>query len=60
VCGAQLNKALTVLLNIAMWDKHASTTGTLALLACLVAGLFYQQAPKRKSPASLVATKDQV
>jgi len=43
-----INKLLTVLLNILVWDKHASAAGTLFLLACLAGGAFYQQAPLRK------------
>lgn len=47
-----LNKLLTVLLNIAVWDNHASWLGTLCLLGCLAGGSFYQQAPLREAPAS--------
>eukprot|EP00009_Paramoeba_aestuarina_P004799 CAMPEP_0201509658 /NCGR_PEP_ID=MMETSP0161_2-20130828/2648_1 /ASSEMBLY_ACC=CAM_ASM_000251 /TAXON_ID=180227 /ORGANISM="Neoparamoeba aestuarina, Strain SoJaBio B1-5/56/2" /LENGTH=315 /DNA_ID=CAMNT_0047904677 /DNA_START=64 /DNA_END=1011 /DNA_ORIENTATION=- len=42
-----VNKILTVVLNIAIWDKHASFIGTLGLFACLAGGSFYQQAPMR-------------
>ena len=42
-----VNKILTVVLNIAIWDKHASFIGTLGLFACLGGGSLYQQAPMR-------------
>ena len=43
-----VNKFLTILLNILIWDKHASPLGTLAVCVCLGAGVFYRQAPKRE------------
>jgi hypothetical protein len=45
-----VNKVLTVLVNIAVWDKHASAVGTGFLLVCLAAGALYQQAPMRAQP----------
>jgi GDP-mannose transporter len=42
-----VNKFLTVLLNVAVWDKHSSPEGLAAVCACIVAGSFYQQAPRR-------------
>ena len=42
-----VNKFLTVLLNVAIWDKHSSPTGLFAVCVCLLAGTFYQQAPRR-------------
>ncbi len=42
-----INKFITILLNVAIWDKHASPLGILALVCCLVGGSFYQQAPMR-------------
>lgn len=41
-------KILTVLINISIWDKHASPVGLGALLICLAAAAAYQQAPFRK------------
>jgi len=40
-----VNKVLTVLLNIALWDKHSSPFGTFSLFLCLGGGVMYQQAP---------------
>jgi GDP-mannose transporter len=38
-----VNKFLTVLLNVMIWDKHSSPMGLLAVCLCLLAGSFYQQ-----------------
>jgi len=42
-----VNKLLTVLLNVAIWDKHSTPAGLFAVCVCLFAGTFYQQAPRR-------------
>lgn len=42
-----VNKFLTLLLNVIIWDKHSSPTGLFAVCLCLLAGTFYQQAPKK-------------
>jgi GDP-mannose transporter len=42
-----VNKFLTVLLNVIIWDKHSSSLGVTAVCICLMAGFFYQQAPRR-------------
>ena len=42
-----VNKFITVLLNVIMWDKHSSPVGLVAVCVCLLAGMFYQQAPLR-------------
>ena len=55
-----VNKFLTILLNVFLWDKHASWFGLLCVSVCLLAGVFYQQAPKRGSsslPYVAVSTK---
>ena len=41
------NKFLSILLNIMIWDKHATAGGTVALLVCLAGGTLYVQAPMR-------------
>jgi len=41
-------KIVTVLINICIWDKHASPIGLGALLICLAAAATYQQAPLRE------------
>mmetsp|Transcript_31965 Transcript_31965/g.72943 ORF Transcript_31965/g.72943 Transcript_31965/m.72943 type:complete len:333 (+) Transcript_31965:63-1061(+) len=40
-------KFMSVLMNIMIWDKHASNKGLLALALCLFASSMYRQAPKR-------------
>lgn len=42
-----VNKFLTILLNVILWDKHSSTEGIMAVCLCLASGVFYQQPPKR-------------
>lgn len=42
-----VNKFLTVLLNVVVWDKHSTPAGITAVCLCLLAGVFYQQAPRR-------------
>lgn len=42
-----VNKFLTVLLNVMVWDKHSSTFGIFSVCVCLLAGSLYQQAPRR-------------
>ena len=44
-------KILTVLINISIWDKHASPLGLGALLVCLAAAALYQQSPLRSDAA---------
>eukprot|EP00899_Mesostigma_viride_P014674 jgi/Mesvir1/23207/Mv22669-RA.1 len=40
-------KVATVLVNLAIWDKHAHAVGLACITLCLLAGSFYQQAPLR-------------
>ena len=51
-----MNKCLTVLINLAIWDQHAPIGGIMSLLLCLVGGFIYRQAPMRgETPSKLVA-----
>eukprot|EP00557_Chaetoceros_sp_GSL56_P006002 CAMPEP_0176490800 /NCGR_PEP_ID=MMETSP0200_2-20121128/8073_1 /TAXON_ID=947934 /ORGANISM="Chaetoceros sp., Strain GSL56" /LENGTH=369 /DNA_ID=CAMNT_0017888149 /DNA_START=178 /DNA_END=1287 /DNA_ORIENTATION=+ len=43
-----LNKCITVLVNLMIWDQHASAIGIACLFICLIGGAFYEQAPMRK------------
>jgi len=43
-----MNKCLTILLNILVWDQHASAMGICCLGVCLIGGSMYRQAPMRK------------
>jgi len=40
-----VKKFITLLLNVMVWDKHASSVGLSAVCLCLLAGTFYQEAP---------------
>ena len=40
-------KILTIVINVSLWDKHASSFGIICLLFCLGAAYFYKQAPMR-------------
>jgi solute carrier family 35 len=42
-----MNKMLTVLINVLIWDKHASAVGIGSLAVCLLGGSLYEQAPAR-------------
>jgi len=58
-----MNKCLTILLNLAIWDQHAPPGGIASLFLCLVGGTLYQQAPLRTatvqaSKAVVDATED--
>ncbi len=42
-------KIATVIINLLIWDNHASTEGLAALFICLFAGVLYKQAPMRNA-----------
>merc|ERR1711907_80167 len=50
-------KILTVLINISIWDKHASPMGLTALLVCLAAAGAYKQSPLRQDAVSQAAVE---
>jgi len=52
-----VNKFLTVLLNVAIWDKHSTPLGLFAVCLCLLAGMFYQQAPRRDEEHRVESTE---
>jgi len=43
-----LNKCLTVLVNLMIWDQHASPLGIASLFLCIIGGSLYQQSPTKK------------
>lgn len=47
-----MNKCLTVLMNLLIWDNHASALGIASLFLCLVGGTIYRQAPMRNATTS--------
>ena len=42
-------KLATILINLLIWDKHASAAGTLSVMFCIFSSAFYKQAPLRPS-----------
>ncbi|CAN0900834.1 GDP-fucose transporter 1 [Linum grandiflorum] len=50
-----VNKFLTVVINVMIWDKHATPFGLLCLLFTLCGGVLYQQSvtPTRVEPVSI-------
>jgi len=42
-----VNKFITILLNVLVWDKHSSAWGILSVCVCLIAGSMYEQAPQK-------------
>ncbi|KAG1341949.1 GDP-mannose transporter GONST3 [Cocos nucifera] len=54
-----VNKLLTVVINLVIWDKHSTLLGTIGLLICMFGGVFYQQsttkarATKKESKAPI-------
>lgn len=58
-----MNKCLTVLANLLMWDNHAPPMGIASLFLCLVGGTIYRQAPMRattrQTPREVLSSKDE-
>jgi hypothetical protein len=44
---AVLNKCLTILLNVMIWDQHAPPGGIFCLFVCIAGGMVYEQSPMR-------------
>eukprot|EP00934_Nitzschia_sp_Nitz4_P008433 Nitzschia sp. Nitz4//scaffold3_size479765//467195//468396//NITZ4_000194-RA/size479765-augustus-gene-1.590-mRNA-1//1//CDS//3329551040//8423//frame0 len=42
-----MNKCLTILLNLVIWDQHATPAGIASLFVCIAGGIIYQQSPMR-------------
>ncbi|KAM7504629.1 hypothetical protein LguiB_003533 [Lonicera macranthoides] len=53
-----VNKLLTVVINLVIWDKHSTFVGTLGLLICLIGGVMYQQFAKDKPKATQVQAQE--
>lgn len=45
-----VNKLLTVVINLAIWDNHATLIGTIGLLICMIGGVLYQQSTTKSRP----------
>jgi GDP-mannose transporter len=52
-----VNKFITVLLNVLIWDKHSTPLGLVSVCLCLAAGSFYQQAPKKDELRRIMENK---
>eukprot|EP00249_Psilotum_nudum_P006399 c19717_g1_i1 orf=226-1407(-) len=51
-----VNKLLTVVINLIIWDRHSSPLGTIGLLICIGGGILYQQSttkPKVMPPPTV-------
>ncbi|GFY81986.1 golgi nucleotide sugar transporter 3 [Actinidia rufa] len=46
-----VNKLLTVVLNLLIWDKHSTFVGTVGLLICMIGGIMYRQSTNNKAKA---------
>ncbi|PSS32437.1 GDP-mannose transporter like [Actinidia chinensis var. chinensis] len=46
-----VNKLLTVVINLLIWDKHSTFVGTVGLLICMIGGIMYQQSTNNKAKA---------
>ncbi|XP_004236353.2 GDP-mannose transporter GONST3-like [Solanum lycopersicum] len=46
-----VNKLLTVVINLVIWDKHSTLVGTVGLLICMLGGVMYQQSTSNKPKA---------
>ncbi|KAL3834633.1 hypothetical protein ACJIZ3_009369 [Penstemon smallii] len=46
-----VNKLLTVVINLVIWDKHSTIVGTVGLLICMFGGIMYQQSTSKPKPA---------
>ncbi|KAK9005707.1 hypothetical protein V6N11_043130 [Hibiscus sabdariffa] len=54
-----VNKLLTVVINLVIWDKHSTLVGTVGLLICMLGGVMYQQSTSNKPKAVNVATEQE-
>lgn len=43
-----VNKLLTVVINLVIWDRHSTLVGTVGLLICMLGGVMYQQSTSNK------------
>ncbi|KAG0470845.1 hypothetical protein HPP92_017545 [Vanilla planifolia] len=55
-----VNKLLTVVINLVIWDKHSTLIGTIGLLICMLGGVLYQQSTTRSMAAAEDQAKPQV
>lgn len=49
-----VNKLLTIMVNLLVWDKHSRVVGTVGLLVCVFGGVLYQQSTTKPKAVSEV------
>ncbi|CAL9039701.1 unnamed protein product [Musa banksii] len=57
-----VNKLLTVVINLVVWDKHSTLIGTIGLLICMFGGVMYQQSttkPKKAETETKAQSRDE-
>mmetsp|Transcript_108524 Transcript_108524/g.315625 ORF Transcript_108524/g.315625 Transcript_108524/m.315625 type:complete len:85 (-) Transcript_108524:496-750(-) len=47
-----MNKFITIVGNVLIWDQHATPTGLSFLFLCILGGAMYRQAPMRDQPVA--------
>jgi len=50
-----INKCMTVIVNLMIWDQHAPPLGIASLSLCIIGGSLYQQAPMKENTADNIA-----
>ena len=55
-----VNKFLTVIINVLIWDKHATAMGLFYLILTLVGGIVYQQSTTIKKPSPPVMEAEDI
>jgi hypothetical protein len=53
-----VNKLLTVMINLVIWDKHSTWVGTVGLLICMLGGVMYQQSTSKPKDAKQVTVEE--
>jgi drug/metabolite transporter (DMT)-like permease len=53
-----MNKCLTILINLLIWDQHAKPGGIASLFLCIAGGIIYQQAPMKGAKTDPVVMAD--
>ena len=54
-----INKMLTVVVNVLIWEQHASPASLLSLGICLLGGSLFKQSPERKAAVAVRQAKAQ-
>jgi len=53
-----VNKLLTVVINLVIWDKHSTWVGTVGLLICMLGGIMYQQSTSKPKAAKQASAQE--